>query len=377
VALLFSAISDRLYFGAWTFPPYQWLNFNIAQSLAVFYGTNDWHYYLTQGLPLLTTTYLPFVIYAIYTSTSISRLGVPDRISNVRFQLTFAILIMLATLSLVSHKEVRFIYPLLPILHIIAAPHMAAYLTTVEDPSGSNTKSQDDTNTTATDRGPPNGVSPTFIDVIQFPDLPLNPRRLLVTLLVIVNLIIAVYTTQLHQRGVISVISFLRQEYETVHMTNRGIINPALSDTTVIDEIIRPDPNETFAAFLMPCHSTPWRSHLVYPSLNAWALTCEPPLHIPATSPERQSYRDEADRFYDNPARFLREEINTKDRPWPRYVVGFEGIEEVLREYYEELMPGWIINEKWRTFNSHFHDDWRRKGDVIVWEFVDGSKVQS
>lgn len=86
-------------------------------------------------------------------------------------------------------------------------------------------------------------------------------------------------------------------------------------------------------------------------------------------------YRDEADRFYDNPEKFLREEVNTKERPWPRYIVGFEGIEGVLKEFYEKEMKGFVVRERWRGFNSHWHDDLRRKGDVVVWEFVDGSKV--
>jgi GPI mannosyltransferase 3 len=43
IILLVSGVSDRLYYGEWTFPPYQFLNFNVNQDLAVFYGRNDWH----------------------------------------------------------------------------------------------------------------------------------------------------------------------------------------------------------------------------------------------------------------------------------------------------------------------------------------------
>ena len=49
--LALSVLSDRLFFGFWAFPPYKWLHFNIAQSLAVFYGSMPWHYYLVQGIP--------------------------------------------------------------------------------------------------------------------------------------------------------------------------------------------------------------------------------------------------------------------------------------------------------------------------------------
>ncbi|TVY34375.1 GPI mannosyltransferase, partial [Lachnellula occidentalis] len=115
IILVVSGISDRLYFGEWTFPPYQFLNFNVNQDLAVFYGRNVWHYYLSQGLPLLLTTYLPFALIGLWDSASLPA-------SNIRFLLTTTILVTIGTLSLIAHKEVRFIYPLLPLLHILAAP---------------------------------------------------------------------------------------------------------------------------------------------------------------------------------------------------------------------------------------------------------------
>jgi len=91
---------------------------------------------------------------------------------------------------------------------------------------------------------------------------------------------------------------------------------------------------------------------------------------------EREGYRDEADRFYDDPAKFLSEEIgNSPERAWPRYVVGFEGIEGAVRDHYDETVKGFKTREVWRTGNSLWHDDRRRTGDIVVWEFVDGSKL--
>ena len=329
IALSISALSDRLYFGTWTFPPYQWLNFNINQDLAVFYGTNRWDYYITEGLPLLLTTYLPFALTALFTSTSLSP-TLSTATSNIRFQLTFAVLVTISTLSLISHKEVRFIYPLLPALHILLAPHLLNFFS---PPSRTPESSG------------PRTVSPT------------SPfRKLLLAALLTTNLALAAYTTLFHQRGVLSVLSFLRHDYEALHLSARGLPLPSATA------------NETFAVFLMPCHSTPWRSHLVHPTLRAWALTCEPPLSMPA-GPERAAYRDEADRFYDDPAGFLDREVGRGERPWPpRYVVGFEGIEGVLGAWSEERM-GRTLGRRWSGWNSHWHDDWRRRGRVVVWEF--------
>lgn len=347
IALSLSAISDRLYFGEWTFPPYQWLHFNISQDLAVFYGRNDWHYYISQGLPLLLTTYVPFTLVALYQASLLPS-------SNIRFLFTTTIFLTLGILSLISHKEVRFIYPLLPLLHILTAPTISAFfqpdpvVITPEPESGR----REATETTAS----------------------LVHRKLLYTILLL-NMLIAGYTSLSHQNGVLAVTKFLRQEYEILALDGRGRIlsdpdagiNDDFKRTTTYTE------DETFAGFLMPCHSTPWRSSLIHPGLKAWALGCEPPIHLAPHTPERENYRDEADRFYDDPQKFLGEEINTKERPWPRYIIGFEGIEKDLKTFYEGKMKGFKVRERWRTINSHWHDDLRRTGDVVVWEFVDGS----
>lgn len=346
-----SALLDRLYFGTWTFPPYQWLNFNITQSLAVFYGTNDWHYYLSQGLPLLLTTYLPFALIALWSSTSISSDKIPPLVRNARFDLTFMILTTIATLSLISHKEVRFIYPLLPSLHILAAPHVLSFFSAQP---------------LVTSFG--DSTIQTSVKITSW-------RVLLLMFLLGTNASVGFYTTQVHQRGVIDVLTYLRHEYEQQYFPQRGEL--VLSGSTVKEFLTRykdHTPDETFAAFLMPCHSTPWRSHLIYPNLHAWALTCEPPLHIPANTPERATYRDEADRFYDDTQMFLKTEIGVKERPWPRYIVGFEGIRPTLETYLAAEKPEWRFREKWSGFNSHWHDDGRRFGNVIVWELTAVSK---
>lgn len=339
-ALAVSIISDRLYFGFWTFPPYQWLHFNISQDLAIFYGQNRPDYYFTEGLPMLLTTYLPFGIIALVSATSLANsYSFSTRTSNIRFQFAFTVLVMVCTLSLISHKEVRFIYPLLPILHILLAPHISTFFNFASIPAPSS-------------GGLGDRAKPTLC-------LPATFRRGLLIALGITNVAIAMYTSLVHQRGVIDVMAFLRNDYERVHLSIKG-------------ELLSIE-NETFAGFLMPCHSTPWRSHLVYPNLHAWALTCEPPLDIPAGTLERVNYRDEADRFFDNPERFLTEEVGSKSRPWPRYLVAFEGeegLEETLRRHVEGVMEGWTLKRTKSFFNSHWHDDDRRIGRIVVWEMA-------
>jgi phosphatidylinositol glycan class B len=347
-------VSDRLYYGVWTLPPLRFLYFNIAQSLAVFYGSNRTDYYFTEGIPLLLTTALPFAVVGLVNASrgknlwhspingsASVRSPAPEFIHDatqkrVLFRLAWASIITTLTLSLISHKEVRFLYPLLPFLHVVAAGPLSAYL-------------------------PANG--------------PLT-RKAMVANFLMINIIIAGYVSTTHQRGVIDVLSHLRHKHELRNnLSNLGHVAPdKISNTTV--------------GFLMPCHSTPWRSHLVYPEVSAWALTCEPPLNVPLS--ERSTYLDEADEFYikPGPVSWLRSNMESIDtiksggsrsgrhwarqdpkfkakyrRSWPQNLVFFGQLEGTLREVLGETR----YRECWRGFNSHFHDDWRRKGDVIVW----------
>ena len=96
---------------------------------------------------------------------------------------------------------------------------------------------------------------------------------------------------------------------------------------------------------------------------------------------------DEADQFYANPVAWLQENLHggaedlvsgqlidnsestgaefddSRVRRWPSIIITFAQLEDIIsqtlhRKGYEQC---------WRTFNSHWHDDWRRNGDVILW----------
>ena len=314
-----SLISDRLYFGFWTFPPYNWLNFNISKSLAVFYGRNPWHYYLFQGLPLLCTTSLPFALIALYRPAASD----PEQ-GNILRTMSFSVWTTVLALSLISHKEVRFIYPLLPMLNVLAAPLAASFFSS--PPASSSTP-------------------------------PAVRNRPYLYLALGVNLILAGYLSFFHQPAPLSVLTFLRNDH----------IARVRSPTP-------PPQEELFALFLMPCHSTPWRSHLAYPSLNAYALSCEPPLHTAPNTPEREFYRDEADRFYDDPVGFLSEELFAPESGLrrPRYVVGFEGVKPWLDDFLQNTKRGQELGMElrpvWQGFNGLFNEDWRRAGKMVVWD---------
>ncbi|KAI0887497.1 glycosyltransferase family 22 protein [Annulohypoxylon maeteangense] len=337
-ALGLSLLADRQYYGEWTFPPLTFLHFNVAQDLAVFYGQNDWHYYLSQGIPLLCTTIAPFVVKGLFKSLD-AESNWPITTSNALKALSFTVFTTICSLSFVSHKEVRFITPLLPAFHILAAPYITSFFTTVTD------------------------VTSTPTSTLGWKRTPLLAAGLLV------NAVIGGYLSYFHAAAPIGVMDFLRTEFETIHPTHLAIPQPPNANAAYDDDFAQ----ELFALFLTPCHATPWRSHLVYPALRARALTCDPPVNTLPGSPERASYQDETRRFYADSPAFLGD-LWPRDRPgedMARYIVGYEGIEAALREYFDWSGPGGRhkveLKEVWSSWNGLFTDDDRKAGRLVVW----------
>ncbi|KAK6007883.1 hypothetical protein QM012_004697 [Aureobasidium pullulans] len=312
-----SLVSDRLYYGDWTFPPLRFIHFNVVQSLAVFYGRNRPDYYLTEGLPLLLTTTLPLAAWGCWSAFSNNK-SYSNNCRKVTRPLAISVFVFITIMSLIGHKEVRFIYPLLPGLLVLAAGPFAQFF------------------------------SPLLVPRLAI-------KKIFLLGFVAVNVGLALYISRVHQRGVIDVVHYLRHSHE--------LKSPTKNSTVM---------------FMMPCHSTPWRSHLVYPNIDARALTCEPPLNVPIEA--RSSYLDEADQFYEDPIDWMHEHMEDLDSlakrqssaaidihqdkaQWPEYLVFFEQLEPTIREYLAKT----AYRQCWRGFNTHWHDDWRRQGDVVVW----------
>ncbi|KAK6456923.1 glycosyl phosphatidylinositol synthesis [Scheffersomyces xylosifermentans] len=214
-------------------------------------------------------------------------------------------LVYLLAFSCIDHKEFRFVYPLQPILLLLCAYSFKVAM-----------------------------KSPTFFIYA-------------INVVVVVNTLISYFFTRIQERGVIDVIDYIK------------------NDSTVKS-----------VGFLTPCHSTPWQSQLHRPDFeaNAWFLTCEPPLHL--TSGNRDEilqYRDESDQFYDNRTQFLHENFpifgedkeaaKHKKYDWPSHLVIFQAEEDFMTDFL--AMSNY--RQCQRFFNSYFHWDSRRSGDVIVY----------
>jgi len=224
--------------------------------------------------------------------------------------------------------------------------------------------------------------------------------------MVMLNLPIALYTSYIHQRGVVDVVNWLRKE----HYNSSEYVDSLPWDSSEDDypTHIRDSPpntynrlhNETYGGrwatpygkrsarvgFLMPCHSTPFGSHLWDagmkntthgPQTSAWFITCEPPIGL--STGQRQKYLDDADRFYDNQTSFLASEIGPPPNRtdvnqrlqsivprWSDKLVMFDAMSKPVKDYLLVGHKDGRYRECKRFFNSHWHDDWRRRGDVIV-----------
>ncbi|AOA62252.1 Putative glycosyl phosphatidyl inositol biosynthesis mannosyltransferase [Komagataella phaffii CBS 7435] len=320
VATILNTIMDYFFFNQICFPLYNFVQFNFVKGLASFYGASNWMFYIVQGIPIIMLTNLPFFIVGLATYKT--------KTTHRNVQILNHLLIMggiyLLIFSCIVHKEFRFIYPLKPFMLIFTALGVQHSL---------NSKFE-------------------------------RTTKIVIPLLIALSAFLAYYFTQIHESGVIEITELLRNAI----LTNKSLHNP------------------TSVGFFTPCHSTPFQSHfhLSPKEADIWFLTCEPPLHLSDTV-LLAHYRDESDEFYDDFEKFMLEnfdpisdyhnklsqvrnspENSTGNYPhqWPDYLVIFE--------HLEATMDTWLADTaytKWnRLFNSRFHWDHRRTGDLIIYK---------
>ncbi|XP_060116088.1 GPI mannosyltransferase 3 [Heteronotia binoei] len=235
-----SLIVDRLFFGQgsswWVVVQLNFLKFNVLHNLAAFYGSHPWHWYFSQGLPVVLGAHLPFFLHGCFHAPARQRV------------LLAAVLWTVAVYSTLSHKEFRFIYPVLPFCMVFCGQSLQRLR---------------------------------------------RWRPAACAFLLVANLLPALYTGLVHQRGTLDVMGYLR-----------GLCPTAPATAPPASVLI-----------LMPCHSTPHYSH----------LHCLLPLRFLACPPDltgKANYMDEADRFYTAPQQWLREEFSNTTL-LPTHVVFF------------------------------------------------------
>lgn len=301
IITLFGAFVDFLYFGEITLPVVKFFRFNVFNSFATFYGKNDASFYISQAMPIIMQSYTPFFAEAAWRSLS-------NRDTST-YHFVGIIIVYVAILSILQHKEFRFIYTLEPLMTFISSLSVQGFF---------------------------------------------RKRKTLMykltTLVIVLNCFIAYYFTRIHERGAIEVTSVIR-----------GLV------------LNRPE-RRTSVGFLTPCHSTPFQSHfhLDEETAHIWFLTCEPPTEGEVSISQ---YMDESDEFYHNPAMYLLQNMPMNGatsehakypHEWPDFLVIFQHMELFMNEW----LQGSDYTLCRRIFNSQFHWDKRREGDILIYERV-------
>ncbi|KAJ2409205.1 glycosylphosphatidylinositol anchor biosynthesis [Coemansia sp. RSA 2526] len=286
---------DRVGYGMWKFPPYAFYLFNVREGLGTWFGESHPLYHVVVSMPVLFTTMLLFVVHGVWIAGQSAR---------VTREPAYVAVGAIALFSLVGHMEYRFLYPLLPIGFMYAAVSIHT-LTSKQSVTGKSKHS------------------------------PWSVRRIAAFLLV-TNIVPALYLNTVHQRGVVDVMSYLRQGAQTGSVTNIG--------------------------FLMPCHSTPFYSHL-HANIPMWFLSCEPPLLASGLD----THYWEAGEFEQRPNEFVHAMFaNTSThREKPSHLVLYDAMVVRVQKTLNEV--GYV--EDARFFNTHFNGDERRRGDVVVYRY--------
>ncbi|KAJ3762690.1 glycosyltransferase family 22 protein [Lentinula raphanica] len=320
-------VLDTAYYGQVTFTPSSFLYRNLS-GVSLFYGDSPWHYYLSQAIPIMSTTSLPFVIDGIWTTIC--------HAENTSLRTLLGLVSWtIGIYSLAGHKEWRFIHPLLPILHLFAAKSLV-------DRSAHVIKLDQ---STLHNRGIP--IRKGFLALL------------------LVTVPVSAWIVLVHCSGPVSVMSYLRSIPETE--LQGGVVG-----------------------FLMPCHSTPGHAYLHRPQLangGLWSLGCEPPLNNQNLS----TYRDQTKVFFANPYQYLIDrfpervdhafpispypsstpgEIAPNDawrHEWPRYLVLFGALLDVYGVRQQLVGKGYA--EVWKGGRPWEGDSDLRKGGVRVWKY--------
>ncbi|TFK76245.1 glycosyltransferase family 22 protein [Pluteus cervinus] len=340
---------DSLFYKEITFTSINFLYTNLSR-VSTFYGHNPWHYYFSQGIPILVTTALPFVVGG-------GRKAFSMREATLRNML-FTVVWTVSIYSLAGHKEWRFIHPILPLLLVLASKSLVDInepVTKVKITANKKAQSPVSLHSTRS-----------FIHSI---------RRSHLALLAL-PIPAALYVVLFYCSAPITVMSYIR--------------------TLPSKEL------QEGVGFLMPCHSTPGHAYLHRPELakSMWALGCEPPL-------ERQNlseYHDQTDVFYISPKAYLEHYFptvvnasfplsplstsipgapaphrtippqTTHDgvvgypwrHEWPRRLVFFGSL--LGREGVRELLISRGYVEEWKR-GREWEGEGNRKGGVRVWKW--------
>ncbi|XP_046419581.1 GPI mannosyltransferase 3-like [Neodiprion fabricii] len=190
--LSIATLVDTIGYGKFVLSHIEFFRINLINRVSDIYGTEPFFWYLTIGIPVILGLY--YVIFLIGAWQVVQH--------PAKFHIQAVMLVVigwtLAIYSMIPHKEIRFILPLLPFFTCLSTSGILSIN---------------------------NSVGP-------------FPRKVFMAVLVLTNLLPGLYYSLIHLRGSLDVMKILRQEISSA------------------------DNDEVNILFLTPCHVTPFYSHL-------------------------------------------------------------------------------------------------------------------
>eukprot|EP00002_Diphylleia_rotans_P028189 TRINITY_DN5687_c0_g2_i2.p1 TRINITY_DN5687_c0_g2~~TRINITY_DN5687_c0_g2_i2.p1 ORF type:complete len:509 (-),score=52.26 TRINITY_DN5687_c0_g2_i2:138-1664(-) len=109
--LIFNIAIDSFYYGHFTVTPWNFFKANLMGDIASYYGVHTFHWYVTQGLPVVIGFSLPFLPHFLFTGHLME-----SKCENR--MLASSILFTILILSILPHKEFRFLHGIVPICSV-------------------------------------------------------------------------------------------------------------------------------------------------------------------------------------------------------------------------------------------------------------------
>ena len=116
--ILTSTYLDSLFYGQLTIVPWNFIKVNVFQGLSQTFGSDPPLLYFTKEIPIRMNILLPFLILGTWWYVKDCRAK-----RQSPFLVTYALSIV-GFLSLISHKEPKFLLPIFPVFFIIIAKYL-------------------------------------------------------------------------------------------------------------------------------------------------------------------------------------------------------------------------------------------------------------
>lgn len=112
---------DYVFYHRWVLTPLRFVEFNLVKNVSHFYGVYPWWWYFAAGFPIMVGPHLIFLLMLPLVQWRLAASGykAARRTRALVWRLLGLLLWTLTAHSIVPHKEVRFMFPMLPVAIVL------------------------------------------------------------------------------------------------------------------------------------------------------------------------------------------------------------------------------------------------------------------